>query len=144
MQALIEFVNANALLTTGLVASALAVVFYELRLKARNVASLNIPMTVRMINDGGSVVDVRAADKFSAGHIVAAQNIPADKLLQDPAAASKKKRNVILVCDNGASSGECVAKLRKLGHDHFFSLRGGINEWRKEALPLVSKDQAAA
>lgn len=140
MQGLVEFVNSNLLLVTGLFASGLAVIFYELRLKARNIASLAVPLAVRMINDGSRVIDVRDKDKFSVGHIVDATNVPKADLLAEPAKLGKKKKNVVLVCDNGASSGECVAQLRKDGHDNVFSLRGGLEEWRKENLPLVGTE----
>jgi len=138
MQDLVEFVNNNLLLVTGLFASALAVMFYELRLKTRNIASLAVPQAVRMINDGSRVIDVRDSEKFAAGHIVDAANVPRADLLADPAKLGKQKKNVVLVCDNGGTSGECVAKLRKDGHDNVFSLRGGLEEWRKENLPLVN------
>jgi len=139
MQEIVDFANNNLLLVTGLIASGLAAVFYELRLKARNVASLGIPMAVRMINDGSKIVDVRPAEKYAAGHIVDARNIPQDTLLNDTSVLDAKK-NVVLVCDTGANSGECVAKLRKDGLENVFSLRGGLEEWRKENLPLVSED----
>ena len=137
MQDIVEFANNNLLLVTGLVASGLAAIFYELRLKARNIASLATPMAVRMINDGSKVIDVRTAEQFAGGHIVDARNTPRDELLQKAADLDKKK-NIVLVCDNGASSGECVAQLRKDGHENVYSLRGGLEEWRKENLPLVS------
>ena len=138
MQDLVEFANNNALLTTGLIASALAVMFYELKLKARNIGSLGIPVAVRMINDGGNVVDVRAADRYLDGHIVDARNIPSDELLKDPGRLGSGEEKVLLVCDNGSKSAECVAQLRKEGRDNIFNVRGGIEEWRRENLPLVS------
>jgi len=137
MQEIIEFAGNNVLLVTGLMASGFAAIFYELRLKARNIASLSVQLTVRMINDGSRVIDVRAADQFAGGHIVDAENVPQDDLSGEDTAVSSKK-NVVLVCDNGAASGECVAQLRKDGHDNVYSLRGGLDEWRKENLPLVS------
>lgn len=143
MQALVEFINAstmNMILVTGLMASLLAVIFYELKLKARNIASLSIPLTVRMINRGGRVVDVRPADRFAAGHIVDAKNIPQQELLKNPEDLKRKNKDVILVCDTGASSGECVARLRKDGFENVYSLRGGLEDWRKENLPLVDAD----
>lgn len=139
MQDIVEFANTNIWLVTGLIASGLAAAFYELRLKARNVASLGIPMAVRMINDGSKVVDVRTAEKYAAGHIVDARNLPREGLLQDARELGTKK-NVVLVCDTGADSGECVAKLRKDGLENVFSLRGGLEEWRKENLPLISEN----
>ena len=137
MQEIIEFAGNNVLLVTGLMASGFAAIFYELRLKARNIASLSVQLAVRMINDGSRVIDVRAADQFAGGHIVDAENVPQADLSGEDTAVSSKK-NVVLVCDNGATSGECVAQLRKDGHDNVYSLRGGLEEWRKENLPLVS------
>lgn len=139
MQALVDFANNNLILVTGLVASALAVIFYELKLKARNIASLSVPLAVRMINQGGRVVDVRPAERFADGHIVDAINVQQDELLKSSASHIKKKKNTVLVCDTGAVSGECVARLRKDGLENVFSLRGGLEEWRKESLPLVGK-----
>ena len=139
MQELVEFASNNALLVTGLIASGLAAVFYELRLKARNIASLGTPMVVQMINEGGKVVDVRTAELFAGGHIVDARNVPQQELLDDSSAVKTQKKNIVLVCDNGTQSGECVARLRKDGHENVFSLRGGLEDWRKENLPLISE-----
>ena len=138
MQDIAEFISNNLLLATGLLASGLAVIFYELRLQARNVGGVSIPAVVRMINDGSKIIDVRPAELFTAGHIVDARNIGKQELL-DAAdkTLAKHKKNVVLVCDNGAGSAECATKLRKDGYENVFSLRGGLDEWRKENLPLV-------
>ncbi len=140
MQDLATFIENNLLLVVGLLASLLAAVFYELRLKARNIASLSVPLAVRMINDGSRVIDIRPADKFAGGHIVEAGNIEQQALLDDTQHIAKQKKPVVLVCDNGAASGECVAKLRKAGVENVYSLRGGLEEWRRDNLPLVGKD----
>ena len=140
MQDLVEFTSNNMLLVIGLIASFLAAIFYELRLKARNIASLSVPLAVRMINDGSAVIDIRPADKYAGGHIVDASNVEKDALLADTAQISKSKKPVVLVCDNGAGSGECVAQLRKDGIDNVYSLRGGLEEWRRDNLPLVGND----
>ena len=142
MQDFVEFTNNNIWLVTGLFASGLACMVYELRLKARNVASVGVQTAVRLINDGSRVVDVREPEKYAGGHIVDASNVLKADVLADPKNLGKKfdKKNVLLVCDNGASSGECVAQLRKDGLENVFSLRGGIEEWRKENLPLVSDE----
>ncbi len=139
MQELVEFASNNMLLVTGLIASALAAIFYELRLKTQNLASLGTPAVVRMINDGSKVIDVRTAEQFTGGHIVDARNVPKQELLNDSSAVQNQKKNIVLVCDTGAQSGECVVFLRKDGHQNIFSLRGGLEEWRKENLPLISE-----
>lgn len=142
MQELAEFSNQNILLVSGLVASALAVIFYELKLKAGNIGSLSTAMAVRLINTGLAIVDVRKADQFTAGHIPNARNIPETDLLQSPSALDKNKKGTILVCDNGSHSGACAARMRKDGLENVFSIKGGILAWQQENLPVVSDTSA--
>ena len=143
MQDFVDFTSANPWLVSGLFASALAVAFYEVRLKARNIGSLTTAMAVKLINDGAVVVDVRDAEKFSSGHINDARNIVEGELLKNPDAVKKKKKNALLVCDNGIKSSECAAKLRKDGMDNVFSLKGGLNAWQQDNLPIVSDAKKA-
>jgi rhodanese-related sulfurtransferase len=138
MQELAEFATQNALLVSGLIASALAVIFYELKIKSRGIGSLSPAMAVRLINNGSAVVDVRTADQFSTGHIVDARNMPEAELLQSPDALAKHKKGTLLVCDNGIRSAECAAQLRKEGIDNVFSIKGGVSAWQQDNLPIVS------
>jgi rhodanese-related sulfurtransferase len=138
MQEFIEFSSANPWLVSGLFASALALIFNELRLKSRDVGSLSTAMAIRLINDGAMVVDVRDADKFSEGHLGTARNVQEKVLLESPDQVIKKNKQALLVCDTGARSSECVAKLRKQGLDNVFSLKGGLATWQKDNLPIVS------
>ena len=142
MQEFIEFSSNNPWIVSGLFASVLALIFFELRIKARNIGSLSTAMAVRLINDGAVVVDVRDADKFSAGHIGSAQNIQAAELLKSPENISKKNKQALLICDNGARSSECAAQLRKNGIDNVFSLKGGLAAWQQENLPVVCESPA--
>ena len=121
MQALIEFTSANPLLVSGVVASALAVIFYELKLKARDVGSVSIPVAIRMINQGNKVIDVRDSEKFATGHIVDAANIPAAELQADPGKLKDSKKGTLLVCDTGVKSAELVVLLRKAGRENVFA-----------------------
>lgn len=138
MQEFVEFSSNNALLVSGLFASALAVIFFELRIKARNIGSLSAPLAIQLINHGATVVDIRDADKFSAGHIGGARNIPEAELLENPENVSRKSKQALLICDTGTRSAECAARLRKNGVDNVFSLKGGIAVWQEENLPLVN------
>ncbi len=137
MQEIVEFTTANPWLVSGLIASALAVIFYELRLKARDIGSVSTAIAVRLINDGSTVVDVRDADKFSSGHIVDARNVPAKDLLSKPEALKAGKKGALLVCDTGARSAEIASRLRKDGHENIFSIKGGLAAWQQDNLPVV-------
>lgn len=142
MQEIIQFTTANPWLVSGLIASGLAVIFYELRLKARDIGSVSTSIAVRLINDGSTVVDVREAEKFAAGHIVDARNILANDLLNNPETLKAGKKGVVLVCDTGARSAEIVSKLRKNGQENVFSVKGGLAAWQQENLPVV-RDNAS-
>jgi rhodanese-related sulfurtransferase len=137
MQEFAEFASANLILVTGLIASGLAVLFYELRLKARDIGSLSAAMAVRVINDGVAVIDLRAPELFTAGHIVDAKNIPEAKLLEEPAALDGNKKGTLLVCDTGSRSASVATQLRKRATQNIFTIKGGLAAWQQENLPVV-------
>ena len=138
MQEFVEFTSANPWLVSGLFASGLAVLFYELRVKARNIGSVGTVMAVRLINKGCKVIDLRDAEKFSAGHIVDARNIPEAEFAGSPAGQKAAGKPTLLVCDTGDRSGQLAGRLRKDGIDNIYSITGGLDAWRRDNLPVVS------
>ena len=143
MDQLIEFTNNNILLVSGTVAMALAVAFYELRLRAGSVSAVSPVQAIRLINQGAKVIDIREQAQFDAGHIVDAINVPVADLNNDQDKRLKKAKSIMLVCDNGAKSGQTVAAMKKNGKDNAFSLMGGMVAWHKDNLPIVSADVPA-
>jgi rhodanese-related sulfurtransferase len=138
MSELIEFATHHPLLVGGLFASWVAVMFYELRLRAGGVTHVTAADAVRLINKGALVIDVRKPEEFQTGHIVNARNVVLDRLQGEEGTIAKKKDKVLLaVCDNGGLSGRAANLLRKAGYPNAFSLKGGIGGWRADNLPLV-------
>jgi rhodanese-related sulfurtransferase len=138
MAQLAEFATNHPILVAGLFAAIIALIVYELRLKSQEVAQVSALDAVRLINKGAVVIDVRSPEAFAGGHVVNARNTPLDTL--DPAAPplSKQKDKLLLtVCDTGASSGKAAQALRRSGFDKTFSVKGGLNAWRTQNLPLV-------
>jgi hypothetical protein len=70
MGQLLEFTNNHPVLVSGTLLMALAVIFYEIRMRASGLTSISAAQAVRVINQGGKVVDVRDKENFDAGHIV--------------------------------------------------------------------------
>jgi len=138
MQEFVEFTSANPWLVSGLFASGLALLFYELRLKSRSIGSVSTPVAVQLINKGCSVVDLRDAEKFTAGHIVDSLNIPEAALADSLAKQKKPGKSTLLVCDAGDRSGELAGRLRKEGNENIYSIAGGLDAWRRDNLPVVS------
>jgi len=139
MEQFIEFTNNHVLLVTGAIMMTLAVLFYEIRLQANRVSALSSVQAVRLINNGARVIDIRGKAEFDSGHIVDSINVPAPDL----DAGNKRLKNakaIILICDNGSRSRQCVATLKKEGLDSISSLQGGLATWRQDNLPIVSSD----
>jgi rhodanese-related sulfurtransferase len=138
MGQIIEFISSHPLIVAGIVASGLAVLFYELRLRIVGATHVSIPDAVRLINKGALVVDVRKPEEFAAGHIVNARNVALEKLQQGDDAIGKKKDKILLtVCDTGSTAGRAAGLLRQAGYPNAFSIRGGLAGWRAENLPVV-------
>jgi rhodanese-related sulfurtransferase len=116
----------------------IAVVAFELRLRARAAFEVSVAEAIRMINNGATVVDVRDANQFATAHIVGAVNIPPAELAKGEEGKIKKKRAVVVVCDSGSESIDSARKLRAAGFDGAFSLGGGLDGWQRENQPLVT------
>ncbi len=136
MDKLLEFAAANPFLITATVLMLIAVVAFELRLRSRADYEVSVPEAVRMINNGATVVDVRDAAAFGAGHILNAVNIPPAEM-GSAEGKLKKKRGVVVVCAAGNQSVDCARQLRAAGFEGAYSLAGGIANWQRENQPLV-------
>lgn len=138
MTQLIEFSLRHPLLVGATSAAVIAVLVYEIWIRGHGGTAIPAQAAVRLINQGATVVDVREAAKFESGHIVEALNIAADELAARADSRLKKKRPVLLVCDNGSQSSRLVGALRKAGYESTWSLDGGLAAWQRENLPVVA------
>ena len=136
MGTLVEFVSAHPWLSLGLVGSLLAALFNEVRLRALAVSALAPAVAVQAINKGAAVFDLREPKAFGQGHIPSARNMRAVDVPGTPKVKSGK--SVLLVCENGSSSGRLAQDLRKQGSEQVFSLKGGLAAWQRDNMPLVS------
>lgn len=136
---MVEFAGNHVVLVSALMLSFFLVVFTELRRKAGGMASIEPGEAVRLINNDAVVIDLRSAEAFRRGHIVNAKNIPHDEL---GSGAEKlepyRDRPIVAVCDSGMISNRIVNRLRKEGMENVYGIRGGINAWTQDNLPLVS------
>jgi rhodanese-related sulfurtransferase len=139
MDRFLEFAGNHTLLVTALLASFFIAIFYELRRKANGLVNIDAAQVVKLVNNDALVLDLRSAESYGRGHIVNARNLAADEIeAKVPGLASDKAKPVIAVCDNGVSSNRTVMALRKLGYETVFGLKGGMNGWVQEGLPVVT------
>jgi rhodanese-related sulfurtransferase len=94
----------------------------------------------RYINGGKALVlDLCPEGEFTKGHIMSAQNIPYAMLKEKVDSFRKwQDKPVILVCAYGMQSRTAARTLKAMGFMDTMRLRGGIEEWRRENLPLLS------
>jgi rhodanese-related sulfurtransferase len=84
------------------------------------------------------VVDLRDEKDFAAGSLAGARNIPQATLKERAGELSRfKARPLLVICAAGQQSTRALATFKEQGFEETFSMAGGIDAWKKAALPLV-------
>lgn len=116
----------------------LVVIVSEMRARIQDFAAVAPNEAVRLMNQGGIVLDVRDKAQFDAGHIGEARHVAPGELAASAEQLKKyREKPVIVCCDTGMQGGAAARELAKLGFTKVFNLRGGLGAWRQENLPLV-------
>jgi len=93
---------------------------------------------VRLINDGATVLDLRPAEQFAAGHLASAVNLAPDAAAGWLAKQrTAKQRPVVLVTSPRQSLFGLARALRGQGVEQVYVLKGGVGGWAQAQLPLV-------
>lgn len=141
MQQFIEFFGNHIPLFAAFAVILLLIVANEVHGHMTGGRRLSALEAVRMINDREPlIVDLRAPADFKKGHLLNALNLPAAKLEERVGELGKdKSRPVLLYCALGGTASEAAGKLRKLGFSEAYPIRGGLNAWLQQNLPVTAK-----
>jgi rhodanese-related sulfurtransferase len=84
----------------------------------------------KMLDAGGvTLVDVRTAEEFAAGHIEGAINVANESIgTEMPEALPDKDATILVYCRSGRRSADAAAKLTAIGYTHVYDM-GGIIDW---------------
>lgn len=139
MQQLFEFFSNHPFLGSAWLAFALLLLISIIKTMTSGSKSLTPLMATQMINkEGAQVVDLRSVADFNKGHIHGAVNIPFTKLKDSTKDLEKHKQGpIIMVCATGMQSGSAAILLRKHGFQQVHKLKGGLQSWTGENLPLA-------
>lgn len=120
---------------------ALAALAYEIS-RARNSGQAVGPLdAVRLLNQGAVLVDVRSKAEFDGGHVIDAKHIPQEQIAGSGETLKKYRDKVVITCcESGMRSGAAARVLQAQGFTKVVNLRGGLQAWRAENLPLVKSD----
>jgi rhodanese-related sulfurtransferase len=138
MPRLLEYATHHLGLAVLALGAVLAVLVYELRERARAVGAVSPQDAVRLMNQGATLLDLRSAEAYGAGHIRGARSLPPEKLADGLEALKRlKDRIVIVYCERGASAPGTMRALQQQGFSQVVNLRGGLSAWRAEHLPVA-------
>jgi rhodanese-related sulfurtransferase len=138
MERLLEYVTRHPFLAGGTAVLALAVLAYEAS-RARSGGQSVGPMdAVRLMNQGAMLLDLRSQAEFDSGHILDSRHVPQDQLGSSVETLRKYKDKVVITCcESGMRSGAAARVLQAQGFTKVVNLKGGLQAWRAENLPLV-------
>lgn len=138
MDRLLEYAARHPFLVGGTVLLALAALAYEIS-RGRSGGQAVGPLdAVRLLNQGALVLDVRTKAEFDGGHIIDAKHVPQDEIAQSAETLKRYREKVVIACcESGMRSGAAARVLRAQGFTKVVNLRGGLQSWRAENLPLV-------
>ncbi len=140
MEQLIQYLTHHALLAAATAVVAIVTVVFEMRLRGGAASALAPAAAVRLLNDGATVVDLRAPEEFAAGHIIGARNIPAAGLTEAlPTLAKYRDKPLVVCCEAGNSSAGAIKQFQAQGFTRVTNLRGGMAAWKQENLPLIKE-----
>ena len=141
MDRLLEYATRHPFLVGGTVVLLLAAIAYEIS-KARSGGQAVGPAdAVRLLNQGAVLVDVRTKAEFDGGHIIDARHVPQEEIAGAGESLKKFKDKVVITCcESGMRSGASARVLQAQGFTKVVNLRGGLQAWRADSLPLVKGD----
>ena len=84
------------------------------------------------------IVDVRQPEEFTGppGHLPGAVNLPLPELAKHVPDLAARKQPIVVVCKTDRRSARAATELRAAGLGDVTVLRGGTDEWHRQALPL--------
>ncbi len=141
MDKLVEFASNHVLLTVAAIVLLILLLGNEVLRLVRGERRLGPVEAVRIINsEDALVLDVRSAADFKKGHILNARNIALARLADHEKELSKyKDRPILCYCTLGSTAPQACERLRKMGFNTVYSLKGGLNAWEGASLPVTTR-----
>jgi hydroxyacylglutathione hydrolase len=90
------------------------------------------------IGDGAvSVLDVRGAAEWDAGHVPGAIHVPLGSL-RDRVAEVPRDRPLVVHCQGGSRAAIAASVLQAAGFENVAEMRGGMSAWRRDGHDVVT------
>jgi len=133
-----EYISNHPFLVAAAAILAVLAIVFEIRQRARGSSLVSPNDAVRLVNGGALVLDVREPKDYEAGHIIEARSVPAGEVASRVDNFKKhREKPVVVYCESGLASAAAARALKAQGFTKVVTLRGGLQSWRQENLPLV-------
>lgn len=138
MEQLIEFAGNHLVLSSAFVALLALLVVSEIRRRGQGGNDISTLQAIQLMNHKPTLMlDVREDREYEEGHIKDARHIPLGQLNERAGELEKyKNKHIIAYCRTGNRSASACTRLRKLGFESVYNLRGGVTAWQRDNLPL--------
>ncbi|MFL5270465.1 MAG: rhodanese-like domain-containing protein, partial [Anaeromyxobacteraceae bacterium] len=84
---------------------------------------VDVPSADKLMAAGVTVLDVRTAEEFGAGHLPGALNIPFDEVAKRHAEVGPPTTPVLVYCKSGRRSAVAAQELRKAGFGAIYDMK---------------------
>lgn len=109
-----------------------------LALPARAAEDVSFEEISRMLQTKAvTLIDVREADEFAAGHVPGAVNMPLSQLNPAMVPASTADKPVVVMCRSGNRSSKAQAALAQAGRTDIRNFKGSMIEWTARGAPIA-------
>lgn len=138
MSQLVEFAGNHPFLVVLFLAAFFLFLNSVYKEKSQAYTNVNIDQMTRLVNhQNAQVIDVRPKEAYDQGHIVNAISMPLESITSGKTKLDKlKKKPVVVYCQVGKTSMTASKQLTQAGFEQVFNLKGGINSWVNDKLPL--------
>lgn len=101
-----------------------------------NIKEISVAETLKKIQSGTTLIDVREDNEFAAAHAEGAVHIGRGVIERDIIGKfPDKNQELILYCGGGYRSALAADNLRKMGYTNIFSMKGGWTAWQEAGAP---------
>jgi molybdopterin/thiamine biosynthesis adenylyltransferase/rhodanese-related sulfurtransferase len=96
-------------------------------------------------NGDVALIDTREPNEYIEAHLDGAELIrPVEVAEKIEEVVPDRSQRVLLYCASGNRSARAADRLQELGYENAASVRGGINQWEAEGLPVIMPEGMSA
>lgn len=139
MQQLVEFIGNHPVLATLWVVLAIFLLYSYVETLISPLKHVSTQEATQLMNKEDAVIlDIRNQADFKKGHILGAKQIGQEAVTKADFTKLENEKNkpIIVVCAMGISAKRTASQMLKAGFAKVSVLKGGMNTWQGEGLPI--------